>query len=132
MEKSQPRTNSAERIKLRDGATERRRLQLKRNRAVLWSAWLGIVIMELTQLLKDAQQEIQQLRRRNEILGAKVEVMDSFMCVLHTKPAEHLQVMSVDIARQLGQKVAEIEANRPAEAQMPNAGDERRAENPKL
>lgn len=64
--------------------------------------------MELTQLLKDAQLEIQQLRRRNEILGAKVEVMDSFMCVLHTKPAEHLQGVSVDIAWQLGQKVAEL------------------------
>ena len=36
------RTLAAERIKLRDGATKRRRLQLKRNRAVLCSAWLGI------------------------------------------------------------------------------------------
>jgi hypothetical protein len=77
--------------------------------------------MKLTQLLKDAQREIQQLRRRNEILGAKVEVMDSFMCVLHTKPAEHRQAMSVE---QLGQKVAEIEANKPAEAQMTNAPGE--------
>lgn len=31
--------------------------------------------MELIQLLKDAQSEIQQLRRRNEILAAKVEFL---------------------------------------------------------
>ena len=41
-------------MKLRDGATERRRLQLKRNRAVLCSAWLGIWIMKYVALLTGA------------------------------------------------------------------------------
>ena len=44
---SNPQPNSVytcigKRIKLRDGATERRRLQLKRNRVVLCNAWLAI------------------------------------------------------------------------------------------
>ena len=38
-----------------------------------------------------------------EILAAKVEVMDNFMFVLHTAPAERNQAVSVDVAWQLGQ-----------------------------
>lgn len=38
--------------KLRDGATERRRLQLKRNRAVLWSAWLGLCMKATKEIIK--------------------------------------------------------------------------------
>lgn len=67
--------------------------------------------MELTELLKDAANEIQTLRRTNEILAAKVEVMDAFMCVLHTSPAQHVQPMAVDVAWRLTQKISEIESN---------------------
>jgi len=66
-------------------------------------------IKELSQLLGDAEREIRDLRRRNEILAAKVEVMDSFMCVLHTSPAQHSQPASIDVAWQLQRKIAEME-----------------------
>ena len=69
--------------------------------------------MEITELLKDAQAEIIRLRRRNEILEAKVEVMDSFMCVLHTSPAQHNQTASVDVAWQLGQAAERLERDKP-------------------
>ena len=70
--------------------------------------------MELIETLKEAQREITQLRRRNEILSAKVEVMDSFMCVLHTKPAEHLQGMSPDVVFQMEKHISKLEdANKP-------------------
>lgn len=42
---------------------------------------------ELTQLLVSAQQEVVTLRRQNEILNAKVQMIDLFACVLHTTPA---------------------------------------------
>lgn len=42
---------------------------------------------ELTQLLVSAQQEVVTLRRQNEILDAKVQMIDLFACVLHTTPA---------------------------------------------
>jgi len=48
------------------------------------------------------------LRRENEILRAKVEVMDLFACVLHTTPARHSQGMSEDVAWALERKLAEI------------------------
>lgn len=38
-------------------------------------------------LLLEAEAEIRELRRQNEILGAKVEVMNLFATVLHTQPA---------------------------------------------
>jgi len=67
-------------------------------------------------LLNEAAQEIHQLRRRNEILAAKVEVMDSFMCVLHTKPAEHVETAAPDVAWQLSQAAEAIKANQPQPA----------------
>ena len=76
--------------------------------------------MELAELLKEAQREIQQLRRRNELLSAQVKTTDSFMRVLRTKPAEHLQAMSEDIVWQLFKKIAEIEAAELAAAKPAN------------
>jgi hypothetical protein len=65
---------------------------------------------ELIQTLKDAQHEINGLRRRNELLSAKVEVMDSFMCVLHTRPAEHNQAMGgIDVVFQMEKHIAKLE-----------------------
>lgn len=64
---------------------------------------------ELIQTIKDAQHEINSLRRRNEVLSAKVEVMDSFMCVLHTRPAEHHQTLGIDVVFQLEKHVADLE-----------------------
>ena len=41
----------------------------------------------LEELLNNAVYEIHDLRRRNELLGAKVEMIDLFACVLHTQAA---------------------------------------------
>lgn len=51
-----------------------------------------------TNTLLQAVSEIRELRRRNEILTAKVEVMDLFALVLHTSPAFRGMGMSEDIA----------------------------------
>lgn len=60
-------------------------------------------------LLQDAKQEIESLRRRNEILSAKVEVMDLFATVLHTTPNYGNQAMSVDVAWELGKQIAKLD-----------------------
>ncbi len=65
--------------------------------------------MDLIETLKEAEHEINSLRRRNEILAAKVEVMDSFMCVLHTRPAEHNQTMGIDVVFQIAKHRAKLE-----------------------
>ena len=49
-------------------------------------------------LLIQAREEIRQLRRANEILAAKVEMIDLFACVLHTRPASHSVGAAVDVA----------------------------------
>lgn len=65
----------------------------------------------LINLMAEAQNEINQLRRRNEILSAKVEVMDAFMCVLHTSPAQRgVMGQSVDVAWQLGEAQSELKS----------------------
>ncbi len=70
------------------------------------------------QILNEAKHEITSLRRQNEILRAKVEVMDLFACVLHTQPASREQGMSVDIAWQLEKEAARLEeADKPQAAQ---------------
>lgn len=60
--------------------------------------------------LIEAKHEILRLRRENEILSAKVEMIDLFGCLLHTQPARREQGMSVDVAWQLQQEVDKIEA----------------------
>ena len=73
---------------------------------------------ELIATLREAQHEIQALRRRNEILAAKVEVMDSFMQVLHTAPAQHSQTFAPDIVFGIEKHIAKLEdAEKP---QVPN------------
>lgn len=73
-------------------------------------------------VLRNAQEEITRLRRQNEILSAKVEMIDLFACVLHTKPAEHVQDMSVDVVWELGKEIEKIEADeRARERAKPDA-----------
>lgn len=64
---------------------------------------------QLQELLMNAKHEIEMLRRRNEILDAKVSVMELFACVLHTKPAMRSETASVDVAWQLQKKLDELE-----------------------
>ena len=64
---------------------------------------------ELERALRMARDEITRLRRENEILHAKVEVMDLFACVLHTTPARNSQGMAEDAAWLLGKQIDAIE-----------------------
>jgi hypothetical protein len=65
---------------------------------------------ELIQTLKEAQYEIKQLRRQNEILSAKVEVMDNFMLILHTTPANRLTGASPDVVYAMENEINKLEA----------------------
>ena len=58
--------------------------------------------MKMIELLNKAQDEILLLRRQNEILSAKVEVLELFACVLHTAPAVRREEgQALDVAWQL-------------------------------
>lgn len=63
---------------------------------------------DLEQLLLNAADEIQQLRRRNEVLNAKVDTMNLFATVLNTQPAYSPEGASPDIAWILLRKAEEI------------------------
>jgi hypothetical protein len=66
--------------------------------------------MELKQLLIKSKSEIDDLRRRNEVLSAKVEVMDLFACVLNTMPARGVGMgLSVDVSWELRTAIEAIE-----------------------
>ncbi len=75
---------------------------------------------QLSAVLGAARHEIIALRRRNEILSAKVEVMDLFACVLHTMPSQRTQGMEVDVAWQLEKEQAAIETEIAAENTQSN------------
>jgi tellurite resistance-related uncharacterized protein len=62
----------------------------------------------LTELLTSAMFEIRDLRRRNEILAAKVEMIDLFTCVLHTQAAHRVEGASPDVAWALQKKIDEL------------------------
>lgn len=51
--------------------------------------------------LRECEHEILGLRRQNELLRAKVEVMDLFAQVLNTKPAERCQSAAPDVIFQI-------------------------------
>lgn len=59
-------------------------------------------------LLKDAAIKIRELSRRNEILEAKVSVMNLFALVLHSKPAEVPTPIADDILQQLEKHAADM------------------------
>ena len=68
-------------------------------------------------LLQQAKHEIEHLRRENEILGAKVEVVNIFAAALLGPRPPH--GMSPDVAWALDQKIRELDtpvgtANAPA------------------
>jgi hypothetical protein len=67
--------------------------------------------MNMKTLLEDAEREIQSLRRENQILSAKVEMIDLFACVLQTNPAIRSQGESIDVAWQLRKAIAELPAD---------------------
>lgn len=63
----------------------------------------------MKELLSKAKDEIVGLRRRNEILQAKVDVMDLFALVLHTSPARRTEGYGEDVVWMLQQKINELE-----------------------
>lgn len=80
----------------------------------------------LTELLANAMHEIRELRRRNELLSAKVEMVDLFACVLHRQPASRSQGATVDVAWLLQKKIDEIEQSARAVSDAPVNPMERR------
>lgn len=52
---------------------------------------------ETKQILQLAADEINQLRRQNEVLLAKVETMEFFKVVLYSQPAQRLESAGEDI-----------------------------------
>lgn len=71
------------------------------------------------QLLIDARNEITALRRTNEILAAKVEMIDLFALVLHTEPARQSRGACPDIAWQLSQAVEKYDQAQSAKTPPP-------------
>lgn len=65
---------------------------------------------EMARLLRGAEEEIRLLRRVNEVLEAKVQTMELFATVLHTRPAERGGGMAEDIAWKLGRAAEALEA----------------------
>ena len=63
---------------------------------------------ETISLLQKAKDEILKLRRTNEVYGAKLEMFDCLMLLLHTKPAERQDWQTVDVAWELDKHAEEI------------------------
>lgn len=71
---------------------------------------------EIINLLKESQREIQNLRRVNEVLGAKVQVMDNFMRVFDASPGNLFSGGCVDITFEIEKAVMKLdEEQRKAE-----------------
>ena len=62
------------------------------------------------QLLIDARDEINRLRRTNEILEAKVEMIDLFACVLNTKAAHRPNGATEDVVWHLDNAIDTLDA----------------------
>lgn len=75
---------------------------------------------DIKNLLLHAQHEILDLRRRNEVLQAKVDTMDLFALVLRTQPAYQSVGMGEDVAWLIDKEVQEI-TRREAVQKTPEA-----------
>lgn len=63
---------------------------------------------ELIILLNQGAEEIRMLRHRNEVLEAKVSVMDLFATVLFTKPHQQSVGMGEDVAWKMAKVAADL------------------------
>jgi hypothetical protein len=77
-------------------------------------------ITEARVLLAQAAEEISRLRRQNELLAARVEVMDLFACVLHTRPAGQSQGYAEDLVWKIRAALEQTEF--PSESTQVKAG----------
>lgn len=62
---------------------------------------------EAIRLLKNAGTEIRALRHKNEILGAKVETMDTLAAFLFAKPNLRQSGASIDVAWEIERFLAD-------------------------
>lgn len=69
---------------------------------------------EILNLLKRGQETILRLRRANEILGAKVETMETMRLFLMSEPRLPGTGAEVDIAWEMGRAADELEAEAQA------------------
>ena len=63
-------------------------------------------------LLKRAAAEIRYLRRENELLSAKVEMIELFSCVFYTAPAPAERQMGEDVAYRLDAAISDFDAEK--------------------
>lgn len=70
--------------------------------------------MKTKTILQEARHEIMALRRRNELLAAKVEMVELFASVHRTTPFSQPQQMAPDIVYQMERAIDEL-----AEAELP-------------
>lgn len=76
-------------------------------------------IKRILDTLKDADNEIALLRHQNEILSAKVEMIDLFAMVLNTQPTRNGRGAAPDVRYKLmalGQDIEIEEKNKPQSA----------------
>lgn len=74
--------------------------------------------MNMKDLLLEARQEIIGLRRSNELLRAKIEMVELFASVHRTTPFQQPQQMAPDVVYQMDRAIDELtEAERPQAAQ---------------
>jgi len=75
----------------------------------------------MKQLLQDLVNEIDALRRTNQILQAKVDTMELFASIHRTMPAGRAEGFAPDIAWEARKKIAELEeAERSALRKAPS------------
>lgn len=70
----------------------------------------------MKELLQEAVHEIHSLRRRNEVLQAKVDTMELFRTVLFTAPAGGVMGYSLDVCGGLEAKIRELDAQAARDA----------------
>lgn len=66
--------------------------------------------------MQQAAEEIRQLRRENEILGAKVEVMELFGLVFRTQPNYGNRGMSEDVVWKIERAIEAHEKDRASQS----------------
>lgn len=67
------------------------------------SEYTQIMSDEDIRIMVEAADEIRRLRRANELLSAKVEMINLFACVLHSNAATRVETAAPDVAWQLDQ-----------------------------
>lgn len=71
------------------------------------------------QLLQRAREEILNLRRRNEVLEAKVDAMEMFAMVLRTEIRYPSHGAAIDVAWELQKRIEDFEAKKEPANEQP-------------